>query len=163
LYSRDYTPAKRESAATTTCTLHGKAKILADPGAGKAIGPAQLIDVGRRHLPVVVVNASLAKGTTVAILWQVNAQAGGGFVIELSNEHGVAKDPCGTMTLQSAGAVTVVLEVLKAAGHATEWVSGDVVAARPVAVGSRMAVVPPGNTSFIEFGAPYQTSVHKKN
>ena len=113
------------------------------------------------------------------MLWhQVNAQVGGGFVIELSNEHGVAKDPCGTMELQPAGAATVTLELLKPAENATEWVcvnldthaavpgtplsrhpgfsqvSGKTVAAGTVAAGSKLTVVvPPGNTSFIEFGA----------
>ena len=91
----------------------------------------------------------------MSILWQVNARADGDYVIELSNEDGVTKEPCGEMTLQPAGAVTVVLEVLKAAGNVTEWVSGAVVAAGAVAVGSRLTVVvPPGNTSFVEFGAP---------
>jgi hypothetical protein len=62
-----------------------KAKIIADPGEGKAVADEELVGVGRRHLPVVVANASLADGTPVAILWQVNAQPGGGFVLELSN------------------------------------------------------------------------------
>ena len=74
-------------------------------------------------------------------------------MIELSNEYGVTKQPCGTMTLQPAGAVTVVLEVLKEAGNATEWVSGGVVSGANVAAGSYLTVVvPPGNTSFVEFG-----------
>ena len=40
---------------------------------------------------------------TVAV--QVNAQRNGGFVIELSNEHGVNKAPCATMSLDPGGAV----------------------------------------------------------
>ena len=69
-------------------------------------------------------------------------------------EHGVAKEPCGTMALQPAGAVTVLLELLQPAKNATEWVSGETVAAGPVAAGSHLTVVvPPGNISFIEFGA----------
>ena len=59
--------------AAAWAALHatGKARILADPGAGKAITDAELIDIGRRHLPVMVANSSLANGQLVSILWQV--------------------------------------------------------------------------------------------
>ena len=76
-----------------------------------AISDAQLREIGRRHLPVVVVNATLPPSRSVSILWQVNAVADG-FVVELSNEWGVDKRPCDIMRLDpEAGTATVTLQV----------------------------------------------------
>jgi hypothetical protein len=89
---------------------------------------------------------------------QVNAQQNGGFVIELSNEYGVTKAPCATMSLDPAGAVKVTLRLKKPAGNASEWISGATLRNESLAVGSTLQVtVAPGNVSFVAFGAASPT------
>ena len=85
----------------------------------------------------------------------MNALKDGGFVIELSNEWGVTKNPCDYMRLNvTSGTAMVTLHVLKAASSATEWVTGASVSAGPVQAGSLLTVaVPAGNTSFVHFEA----------
>ena len=102
---------------------------------------------------MVVASATLASGKAVPVLWQVNAQQGGGFVVELSNEWGVRKLPCDHQTLDPVGAATVVLELREAANGATEWISGERVHAGALQPGDTLTVtVAPGNSSFVEFG-----------
>eukprot|EP01043_Picozoa_sp_COSAG02_P050065 COSAG02_NODE_5101_length_4629_cov_36.514128_1_plen_97_part_00 len=85
---------------------------------------------------------------------QVNAQQNGGFVIELSNEYGVTKAPCAAMSLDPAGAVKVTLRLNKRARNAIEWISGATLQNESLMVGATLEViVPPGNASFVEFGA----------
>ena len=138
----------------------GKARVVApSPGTGSkqvpAISDGDLSAIGAKHLPVVVANITFGEQTpTPAILWQVNAQKDGGFVIELSNEYGVEKLPCAPMSVNPKGAATVTLQVNKAASGATEWITGAVLHKGAVAAGSLLTVtVPPGNTSFVAFGA----------
>ena len=84
----------------------------------------------------------------------MNAQSNGGFVIELSNEYGVKKAPCATMSLDPGGAVTVSLRLNKPANNATEWISGAVLRNETLGEGATLTVtVEPGNTSFVAFGA----------
>jgi hypothetical protein len=93
---------------------------------------------------------------------QVNAQKGGGFVIELSNEYGVNKAPCASMTLDPGGEVTVTLRLNKAAGNATEWISGAMLASGELAKGATLEVaVAAGNTSFVAFGGPAAGTVYE--
>ena len=52
------------------------------------------------------------------------------------------------------GAVAVTLIVNKPANGAKEWISGETLHAGPLAVGATLTVtVPPGNASFVAFGA----------
>ena len=145
----------------------GKTRVIApsplDGFARDGVAPAvpaidgdDLTAIGAKHLPVVVSNATVA-GVPKAILWQVNAQKSGGFVIELSNEYGVTKLPCAPMTIDPKGAAVVTLQVNKPAHGATEWVTGATLKAGAVAAGSTLTVtVPPGNTSFVAFGPQRQ-------
>ena len=97
-------------------------------------------------------SATLQSGEAVHILWQVNVQASGGFVIELSNPHGVAKAPCAPMVLDSQGAVRVKIVLQVGAGMATDWSNGQVVAAGPLGKGDALTVtVAPGNATYVEF------------
>jgi hypothetical protein len=130
----------------------GKVQTLAPP-AGTAITVEDLRAVAHRHLPVVVVNATLrGSGATVDILWQVNALPGGGFVVELSNEWGVEKMPCSPQRLSLRGAVVATLELRRASTCAVEWVTNHTLSRDALEAGSVLrVVVPPGNTSFIEF------------
>ena len=129
----------------------GKARVLAAPP-GTAITVADLRGVGRRHLPVVVANATLRSGKAVDLLWQVNALPGGGFVVELSNQYGVDKLPCSPQRLDPEGAVLVTLELRRAAGGAVEWITNRTLSRRGLRAGSTLVVtVPPGNTSFVAF------------
>ena len=129
----------------------GKARVLAAPP-GTAITVADLRAVGRRHLPVVVANATLRSGKAVDLLWQVNALPGGGFVVELSNQYGVDKLPCSPQRLDPEGAVLVTLELRRAAGGAVEWINNRTLSRRGLRAGSTLVVtVPPGNTSFVAF------------
>ena len=142
----------------------GKVRVVAPgPANGSkqvpAISDSDLSAIGAKHLPVVVASVRCQcpqKDTKQmpAILWQVNAQKDGGFVIELSNEYGVKKLPCGPMSLDPKGVATVTLQVNKAASGASEWITGAVLHAGPIVAGSVLTVtVPPGNTSFVAFGA----------
>ena len=84
----------------------------------------------------------------------MNAQRNGGFVIELSNEYGVKKAPCATMSLDPGGAVTVSLRLNKRADNATEWITGAILRNETLGKGATLTVtVAPGNTSFVAFGA----------
>jgi hypothetical protein len=149
----------------------GKLTVVSPPplsssGRIPAIAPAQLGAIARTHLPVVVTNASLASGESVHILWQVNRQqaatststtssgggGGGGFILELSNNHGVTKSPCAPMVLDPQGAVSATIVLGEDARSATDWATGQVLAAGPLHAGDSLSfTVAPGNTSFIEF------------
>ena len=137
----------------------GKAKILQPqpqlgfhPPGIPAIANDDLSRIAQQYLPVTVENITLANGDVVNILWQVNAQRSGGFVIELSNEWGVEKLPCNYTHIDDAGVATVTLRMHKPAANATEWLSQKVLSKDPIAVGSTLTVdVPPGKTSFVAF------------
>lgn len=90
----------------------GKLTVVSPPplrstGRTPAIAPADLDGIARKHLPAVVANATLLSGEPARIVCQVNSQLGGGFVLELSNPHGVGKSLCSPMTLDPHGAVRV--------------------------------------------------------
>ena len=131
----------------------GKARVLMPPK-GTAITVSDLCALARRHLPVVVANATLVgSGELVDILYQVNALPSGGFAVELSNPFGVDKIPCSPQRLDPHGAVRVVLELQRDTGTVVEWISGlTLVGSAGLRAGSAMAVVvAPGNASFVEF------------
>jgi len=142
----------------------GKLKIIAptaagaQPAASIAVDSAELRRIGREHLPVVVsataIPQAAAQKAPPNVLWQVNAQKGGGFVVELSNEWGVSKAPCGHQNLQAAGAATVTLELRQAVKGATvrEWLSGNTIHTGDLRTGDTLNfTIAPGNTSFVEF------------
>lgn len=90
----------------------------------------------------------------VAVVVQVNAQRNGGFVVELSNEYGVNKAPCASMSLDPGGAVKVTLRLNKPADNATEWITGATLCNESLAEGASLVVtVAPGNTSFVAFSS----------
>ena len=160
-YHVDAMPPVEWSALRAT----NKTRVLAPPSVPgfhppgvPAIASAELSRIGERYLPVVVRNATLqqpqAGAREVSILWQVNAQRGGGFVVELSSEYGVAKAPCDMMRLDAAGAVTVTLRLLKGCTGATEWITGRTLHEGALGAGAELSVVvAPGNVSFVHFGA----------
>ena len=131
----------------------GKVRVLTPPK-GTAITVSDLRAVARRHLPVVVANATMVgTGELVDILHQVNALPGGGFTVELSNPFGVDKIPCSPQRLDPHGAVLVTLELQRDTGSVVEWISGRaLVGATGLRAGSVLTVVvAPGNASFVEF------------
>ena len=133
----------------------GQTSSTTSTGRIPAVENGHLDMIARRYLPVIVANATLVgNGTPVNILWQVNAQTTGGCVIELSSEWGVKKAECDTMKLDPAGTVRATLLLMKEARGATEWVSNSAIRNGSLPVGTTLVVdVPPGNTSFVAFGA----------
>jgi len=125
-----------------------------------AVSEAHLDTIARTYLPAVVVNATrIGDQAAVDVLWQVNSQKNGGFVLELSNEWGVTKEICDTMKLDPAGAVRASILVMKDAIGAVDWVSGNDLHQGPIAAGTILeVVVPPGNTSFVAF-SPFGLSM----
>ena len=87
-----------QAGASVAAQLNGTGKLsvvspdaLPSTGRTPAISEAHLDAIGRRHLPVVLERATLSSGKAVEILWQVNRQPSGDFVVELSNPWGVTK------------------------------------------------------------------------
>ena len=127
-------------------------------GRTPAIAPAHLDAIGQRYLPTTVQSATLASGQAVDILYQANAQASGGFVLELSNNWGVKKQPCAPMNLDPQGAVRVQVALNVDAGAAVDWATGQMVHAGPLHKGDTLTVtVAPGNTTFLEFAPAMST------
>jgi hypothetical protein len=142
----------------------GKLRVIApqavgtQPAASIAVDDAELQRIGRDYLPVVVSATTIRQAASLqapaSVLWQVNAQSDGGFVIELSNEWGVAKQPCGHQTLQPAGTATVTLELRQPMPSAIvrEWISDQQIYSGKLEVGATLNItVAPGNTSFVQF------------
>jgi hypothetical protein len=127
-------------------------KPLQSTGRVPAIAPVHLDSIARDHLPAIVDSVTAqSSGAPVNILWQVNAQATGGFVLELSNPHGVTKAPCAPMELHG-GTVRARILLQVDAGKAVNWFTEDVVAAGPLHKGDAIvATITAGNTTYLEF------------